>query len=137
MQLPSLSYKFSLKLFLNTVSCSGLVNRFFFVFFLPCFLFNRFMTLILENSDINLKTLAGAPMHCTNGIMVQICTKREAVFINKQNQVITRKISFSSLPNPVVCYVSKKRVDVSHLAQSDIEKSIKSFLSNLHNINFI
>ena len=69
-------------------------------------------------------------MHYTNGIKVQICT-------NKQDLNIKRKISFSSLPNTMGYYVSKKRADTSHLAQADLEESIKSSLSNSQFIDFI
>ena len=86
--------------------------------------FWRFETFIGDNDDINPETLTGVLLHCTNGIMVQICTKRETTSNNKQDRNITRKISFLSLPNTMAHYVSKKRVDPSHLAQADLEESI-------------
>lgn len=88
------------------------------------------MTFNWDNNDINAETLTGVSMHYTNGIKVQICT-------SKQDLNISRKISFSSLPNTMGYYVSKKRVDSSHLAQADLEESIKSSLSNSQFIDFI
>ena len=139
---------------------SGLHNLFFFsiwclivvyitYFFSICFLivvyityffclaFLRFETFIWDNDDINPETLTGVSLHCTNGIIVQICTKRETTYNNKQDRNITRKISFLSLPNTMAYYVSKKRVDPCHLAQADLEESIKSSLSNSQCIDFI
>ena len=113
---------------------------FFFVFFI-CFLFLLLKTFIWDNNDINPETLTGVSaeivsVHCTNDIMVQICTKREAVSINKRDREITRKIWFLSLPNTTAHHVSKKQVDSIHLAQLDLEESIKSSLSNSLYINF-
>ena len=108
------------KFFFNMVSYSRLHN----LTFLSCFLFSRFVTFIWDNNDINLETLTDVSMHCTNGTMVQICTKREAVSINKWDRDVTRKRSFSSLPNTMTCNVSKKPVDPSHMVQIDLEESI-------------
>ena len=76
-------------------------------------------------------------MYYTNGIMVQIYTKREAVSISKRDRDTTRNRSYSSHPNTMTYYLSKKRADPSHLAQADLEESIKSSLSNLQYIDFI
>ena len=118
--------------FFNMVSCSVLLNLFFF-----CLAFWRFETFIWDNDDINLETLTGVSLHCANGIMVQICTKTETTSNNKRDRNITRKISFLSLHNTMPYYVSKKRVDPSHLAQADLEEAIKSSLSNSQCIDFI
>ena len=48
-----------------------------------------------------------------------------------------KKRSFSFLPNTMGYYVSKKRVDPSHLAQVDLEGSIKSSWSNSQYIDLI
>ena len=95
------------------------------------------MTFIWDNNDINPETLTGVSMHCTNGIMVQICTNREATSISKRDRDITRKRPFSYLLNTMTCYVSKKRVDPSHLVQTDLEESIKFSLLNSQYIDFI
>ena len=118
-------------IFFNLVSYSGLHNLFF------CLPFWRFETFIWDNDDINPETLTGVSLHCTNGIMIQICTKRETTSNNKRDRNITRKISFLSLPNTMAYYVSKKQVDPSHLPQADLEESIKSSLSNSQCIDFI
>ena len=115
------------------VSYNGLHN----LTFLLCFLFSRFVTFIWDNNDINPETLTGVSMHCTNGIMFQICTKREAISISKRDRDITRKRPFLYLPNTMTCYMSKKRVDQSHMAQTDLEESIKFSLSNSQYIDFI
>ena len=115
------------------VSYSGLRNLTFFV---SCFLFWRFVTFISDNNDINAEK-PGVSMHCTNGIMVQICAKREAMPINKRDRDVTREISFSCFPNTVACHVSKNQVDQSHQAQTDQEESIKSSLSNSQYIEFM
>lgn len=125
------------------VSFNGLQNLIFFtLFFFFVFFYFFLKTFIWDNNDINPETLTGVSaeivsVHCTNDIMVQICTKREAVSINKRGREITRKIWFLSLPNTTAHHVSKKQVDSIHLAQVNLEESIKSALSNSLYINFI
>ena len=100
-------------------------NGLHYLTFLPCFLLSRFVAFIWDNNDINPETLTGVSMHCTNGIMFQICIKREAISISKRDRDITRKRPFLYFPNTMTWYMSKKRVDPSRIVLTDPEESIK------------
>ena len=95
---------------------------------MSCFL----VTFIWGNSDINPEKLTGVSMHYINGIMVQICTKREAVSINKRDRDIRSKNYFRPFPIEWLLTCLK-----SELVQTHLEESIKPSLKNSQCIDFI
>jgi len=76
-------------------------------------------------------------MHCTNGIVVQVCDKTIGVQSEPRDRAVHRKKSLSSLPNTIACYISKKRVDPSHLQNVNIEEITTSSLSKSQLMDFM
>ena len=83
-----------------------------------------FVTFVWDNNDINPESLSGISMHCTNGIVIQLQEIQNytpiAISLREKPE---RKRVFKALPNTLTHYISRKRVDPTHLASLNVDYS--------------
>ena len=81
-------------IFFNVVSYSDLQN----LFFLPSFLFWKFVTFIRDNNHINPDILTTISKHCTSGTLIDLHIKGEAVPPTKKVKILQEKVHFCPFP---------------------------------------